>query len=453
MGSKHYDFLNSSLLFNQNSISNNFKNESEERIFKELENYREFVLSNINEIGGDIGREPSTLRVFSTEGTTPISVLKQTALYVNQFIISDPLFKFTKKETQMETAMDKYLGMDKKSLNKRDLVMAVKYLKEITPMVAGNFVKVFPVEYYFEGPEQLPLKYSENLFEDILVEDISKIYKSKALVSNLEKSEKGYIIFDKQPLVPGRAIAINFDDIGNLNGKIYFLMESKILSYDEETRIVNYAQYLPETPPSIEEFDNWVKQSINQAAISHFESLNTKLALSFALKGNLLVNETFDYDLLGAHMGHESSIENYTTNQMLNIDLPFMDKIDTQKLMQIREHEADIFTNFRIELEKGFREIRTISDPELLKQKTENLFHELNTVQGQKIKQKLNHVKKQMLLNTSILIGGLAGSIPSGGYSLFATALATLKGYKDYREYSEKVKENPAYFLWKVKKS
>ena len=49
-------------------------------------------------------------------------------------------------------------------------------------------------------------------------------------------------------------------------------------------------------------------------------------------------------------------------------------------------------------------------------------------------------------------MGGLAGSIVTSGFSLAATALAIGKGYKDYVDYKEKVKENPAYLLWEVKK-
>jgi hypothetical protein len=35
---------------------------------------------------------------------------------------------------------------------------------------------------------------------------------------------------------------------------------------------------------------------------------------------------------------------------------------------------------------------------------------------------------------------------------LLATAVAVGKGYKNYLEYVDKVKNNPAYLLWKVKK-
>ena len=120
--------------------------------------------------------------------------------------------------------------------------------------------------------------------------------------------------------------------------------------------------------------------------------------------------------------------------------------------MQVREFDANVFTNFRIELEKHFRELRTITDPELLKTRTENIFHEINDVQVQKLKQKIGHINKQVAVNSVLALGGLLGSFQTGGYSLLATALALGKGYKDYMDYKESVKENPSYLLWKIQK-
>ncbi len=103
-------------------------------------------------------------------------------------------------------------------------------------------------------------------------------------------------------------------------------------------------------------------------------------------------------------------------------------------------------------MEKQFRELRTVTDPKLIQIKTENIFHELNEVQIQKIKQKIGYIEKQMSLNVATAIAGLAGSIQTSGLSLLATAVALGKGYKDYHDYREKVRENPTYLLWQIKK-
>ncbi|WP_142685412.1 hypothetical protein [Chitinophaga polysaccharea] len=201
------------------------------------------------------------------------------------------------------------------------------------------------------------------------------------------------------------------------------------------------------------EFKLWVKQSVNQAAIAHYEELRKDTYLSGVLGSSILLNKKFESDILNQEIGDNGSIAEFAATQMLNIELPFMANIDVRKLMDIRNYEAEVFTNFRLELEKNFRDLRSVTDPSLLKQKIENVFHELNDVQGQRIKMKFNHLRKQVALNTIFGVGGLAGAFASGGTSLIATMIALGRGFKDYREYKEKMIDNPAYFLWRIKKS
>ena len=132
------------------------------------------------------------------------------------------------------------------------------------------------------------------------------------------------------------------------------------------------------------------------------------------------------------------------------LELPFLDKVDIGKLMTIRTFEADMFTSFRMELERQFRELRTVSDPKEIKLRQENILHELGDVQVKKISQKLDSLRRKSFTDAVLLIGGLVGTVQTAGWSLLASALATVSGYKSYREYKDNLSENPSYLLWKV---
>ena len=450
MGSVTYNFLTESIFFHQESINNQFKNENQARLEKELEKYREFSINNYEELIGEINENHSLLKVFTSIENTPISLLKQTALYIEQFVIPDPLFKLTEPKNEASNVTTEYLGYQKSSLDKTRLAYCCKYLKDITPMVAGNYVKVFPLSYFFERPV-IPFYTPTDQFFNVLPPEILKYFRENATVSSLEKMTSGGWRIMEGQLYPCRGIAVDFKYSNLYSFLIFHLFQSEVIEFDETTRRALFRQTLPDTPPRVEDFVSWVDQSINSASRKLFNQIFEENTIAANLNASYLCDNVFASNLLSTHFDTKETIQNFTTNQILNIEVPFLENIDIKKLMFIREADANTFTNFRFELEKQFRDLRTITDEKILKIKTENILHELNEVQGEKIRQKLDHIKNQIGANALIAIGGLIGSFQTGGTSLLATALAIGKGYKDYKDYREKVKENPAYLLWKLK--
>lgn len=451
MGSITYNFLADSILFHEDSLSNNFKNETDNRLEKELQDYRQFCISNYQELIKEILDRKSFLKVFSSTEQTSIKLLKQTALYIDQFILPDPLFKQTEAVSKISNVTAKYLGYKETTFDRNKLANSCSYLKSITSMVAGNYVKIFPLSYYFERPE-IPFYAPKDYFNDILPTEVLNYFRENAIVSSLEKMNSGGWQIMEGKLYPCRGIAIDFKNSDLYSGVIYHLFQTEVLNVDKETGIVEYRQTLPDTPPENDLFLAWIRQSVNSASRKYFDEVFLENMIAADLNSTYLCNNLFTSNLVSKQFTVNDSIQTYTANKILNIELPFLEEIDIDKLMNVRELDADIFTNFRIELEKQFRELRTISDEKQLQLKTDNILHELNEVQGQKIKQKITHINQQMGINSVLALGGLSASFQTAGASLIATALAVAKGYKDYRDYKEKVIENPAYLLWKIKR-
>lgn len=452
MGSILYDFLADSLILNKNSIGNSYENETDARIEKELIEYRNFCIANIDKLGAEIATGTGALSVFTSASDTPIALLKQTALYMNQFVVSDPLYRYTDIETPMKRAISGQLGFNENRIDKNSIAKAASYLKSITPMVAGNFVKVFPTELIFTKPADIPLNLPINDNNNLLPPDIRDYFLKRAKVSNLERlKDGGWAIIPNGDLELGRAINIEFEGSMFDRGFLYYLTEIEVLETDEASGRIKYRQTFPDTLPTAEEFTHWVTQSVNASAKHYFDRASKEVQLSAQLNSSFLTRNELTHDLVTRNFGLPATkISDFTAQQMLNIELPFLQNINIENIMQVREGDSEVFTNFRVELEKHFRELRSIHDPIIMKQKVENIFHELNDVQVRKVQQKIKHINKQTFISTSIALGGLIGSIPTGGYSLGATLLAMVKGYKDYNEYIEKVKEQPAYFLWKI---
>lgn len=452
MGSVIYDYLADSLFLHQNSIRNGFKKETDRKIEYELQNYRDFCIKNYYNLINEINTRDSFLKVFSSTEKTSINLLKQTALYIDQFIIPDPLFKQTDHPSESSEVTARYLGyLENNSIDRQQLSKVGEYLREITPMIAGNYVKIFPLSYHFEAPKEISINMPTDYYNGILPDEIMKFFWNNVSVKSMKKSETGGWRVVDGKLIPCRGIAVDFKGGNYTSSMIYHLFEIEVDKLNENGTCT-FRVNLPESIPEENHFKAWVTQSINSASKAYFDKIYIENYIASNLKSTYLCNNEFASKLISQNYNIQDTIQTYTANQIINFELPFIDNIDIDKLMQVREFDANVFTNFRIELEKHFRELRTITDPELLKTRTENIFHEINDVQIQKLKQKIEYINKQVAVNSVLALGGLLGSFQTGGYSLLATALALGKGYKDYMDYKESIKENPSYLLWKIQK-
>lgn len=423
MGSVTFDFLNQSFLFYVSLIDKSFASVSEKALMKELEKYREHTISSLPTLHEEINDKDQLLKIFGAKDYFSIDHLVQTAFYLDQVVLPDPLLPFSRTESDVSKTMSEFLGMRKDDhlLDRRQLTAAARKMKLLTPMVAANYVKFFPVSYYLEPEDQIPISFSESGYSDVLPSNILSAYRNRADVKSLTKSEKGWIV--DNDLNVGRGIAIHFIGDDNKNIQIYNLFEQEIVKIDEDTRIAHFAMTLPDAPPQIDHFRAWVNQSINQAAIAHYQELLKGMFLSSSLGASFLTSSPFTHSLLGSDVVNKS-IQSHTSEHVLNMVLPFLTNISMEDLMNIRQNDGEAFDLFRRELEGKFKEFRTIEEPELIRISIENAVHELAEVQVAKINQKVKELRKGALAQTIIAAGGLAGSVVTSGTSLAATAVA-----------------------------
>lgn len=264
MGSKVYDFLSESFLFNDSLIGEQFNSISETEILRELNHYREFCLASGAELELEASRKTSNLKLFSGIKHVDPRFLKQSAFYVEQHILYDPLFEITERVVPRDKAFRSFLGGKETPFNKKRLSQVVSYLKALTPMVAADYVKLLPTSYFFEPPEQLPFTHSETGFADVLPEPLMKFFHDHAVVGSTKIENGSMVVGGKLEL--GRGIFVRFKDHGADDARPYLLLEQHVQSVNREERTVESVFVIPDKPPDKAVFDRWVFQSINQTA-------------------------------------------------------------------------------------------------------------------------------------------------------------------------------------------
>ena len=449
MGSITYDFLSDSVLFDSREIDNLYKSLTDSQLENILNDYRSYCLSNIEDLTKEVIDNKSSLKILSSIEEMPYETLKQGALYFDQFVIYDPLFQKSTPRRQATDVMSEYLGFQKHKIDRKKIAETAKLLKSITPMIAANFVKILPLSKPFEPPKDIPLNLPINYYADELPKELMLYCRERAIIKSMKQVEKGWQILDEQDLTPG--LFVTFQDIESNKGIIYNYFNQEFERTEDPNKF-RVKMKLADYPMDKNVWKTWVFQSVNSSAKAIVDKIYLENLIANELKATYLTADLFTANLLTTNLHVKETVETASATQFMNLELPFLDKVNIEKLMQVRTFEADVFTNFRIELERQFRELRTISDPYEIKLRQENIIHELADVQVRKINQKLSSLKRKGFVDAALLLGGLAGTVQTAGWSLLASALAAFTGYKTYQDYKDNLTENPSYLLWRVLK-
>lgn len=451
MGSRTFDFLTESFLFKDALIQDKFRTISEQEILDELNKYREFCLSNQVELENEVMTNTSSLKVISDIEMPDLNSLKQSAFYIEQYVINDPIFSLSYRENEVNKAMNSYLGLNEKSINKSNLAKVVAYVKALTPMVFANYVKLLPINLFLEPSVQLPILYSENLFSDVLPEPIIDFFHNNVIINSVERLVENPKLINLNELQPCREILFSFKNHTG-HSYVYNLFQTDFNILNEEEGEFLARMNLPDEPPDRDYFVNWVNQSFYLSCKQLYDEIFEKNLIANRLAASYLSKSRFVFELLSQFFSVQNKIASNTANILLNMELPFLDKVDIPTLMSIRLTDGEEFQNFRLHLDKQFRELRLVKDPEELRLKAENALHELSEIQIHAIKQRIGQIRRVGTFDVVVLLGTLLASIQTGEWSIvgLSAAVAAARGYKPFVDYSNQIKQNPAFFLWKV---
>ncbi len=450
MSKKSLEYLKNSFLFNSTSLDNKYSMYSDNDLYNELQKYREYILSNVDTIQGEIRNDYNKLNICieSCKELPTEDMYKQLILYMDQVVIPDPIFNLAEPKSSFSEATEKLIGFTThEKVNKNNLCDLIDYIVCITPLIDAGFVVMVPLSRIHERAE-IPILYSPTAFSDVIPKNILDYYRSIAHVKNLEPTEKGLIVVDEESLHLGTRILIEFTDEDCLTGHIYQYWITKIFDYDEKSGKAKFG-YRPADSISKREFAAWINQSVNQAANTCFDKIYKELIFSkmcgcMYLTQSNIVSKTLNMVI------DQPSKEAELATMGLSIDLPITNRILMQDLISIRSNYGDAFQNFRTELNSKLLSLDSCSDAESLRRKIDAISYELNTIQVQEVEKEYRKISRTLKLDLVSMTGSLIASFATGGITAIGAACAFVKGFTDVSKYFTDVHEHNGYFLWKL---
>lgn len=450
-----FDFLADSPIFVGQSIESYFKGFTDAELEGELARYREHVIKNAAAINAEIvgSAAPHRLSIYfdtSAREVVANELLVQCALYYDRAIVDDPLFALTTPHSKQGAVMRQYYGFGPGAVDRKRIAKAAGAMLEARPMVVADFLIYAPISVLHEPPENLPLLYSETLHAERIPDSLRGWIRERASVHSLRRDENGNWFYrDGDPLVPSRGIAVGFPD--HLLKAFYFLSEAQIVNVEGDR--FEFVQHLPEVPPTPDRFAVWVEQSINLTGGAFLDHISADLVSAANAGSMLLTRSPLVADLLALQFGENESLKADVARLALSLRLPYLQGVSIEQLMHIRSEEGEAFQNFRRSLETKLRELRTEVDEEKVRIKLQNIEHELLEVQVAEVNREVRRFERNFAASALVGAASLVAVLPSGGVSLSTLIAAAASGYKSWSEFQTKVREHPAYFLWRLGKS
>lgn len=444
-----YEYLADTFILHIEHIKENYRRFTDDEITQLLQDYREYSLNLLNSQSLTIASSEESISSIATGTMSDLSSLKRTALYLDQIVVSDPVFEQSRLFSEVDVSLAKFIGKKEENLIDRvSLSRAAQKLIDLRPFVVGGYVKLYPLSYHQERQGNVPFLYSNVGFEDALPKNLLKYYNRRAKVRTVNAVDGKLMVMEH--LENCRQIDIQFEGMRGGFGMGYTLTSGEFEALDEDVNFL-LKQNIPTTLPELDVFDGWVKQSINRTARNHFDDLQKRILLAEQLNCIFCCEYEFENNLLRTNPKNDK-IPSNTLKSTLEIDVPYLDSVSVEDLMSLRNSDGEAFQNFRLEHERIVRSARHETSPEKVRAIVEDGHHELLEVQVKQLTPKIKSYRRIMSIEGIIGVAGLAASIPTGGVSVYVTVLAALAGCKSYLEYASKLKSNPCYFMWKVKK-
>ena len=451
-----FDYLNDSVFFHDYYIREQFSKLSDAQIRTELQKYREYILSHMEALFEEISETQTRLSTQFPigEGIPPSEeLLKQTALYMDRVFVSDVLFEHTQPQDDIAHSFAGFLDLPDDRIDRTVLTNDVRYMKSLTSSVAADYVKFVPLSYWHEPSGSMPLLYSPTGFSDALDSSVLNYCHERVKISPLIKSEDGWYISD-EPLTPCRHIIIGFTGHTREWTNSYHLLDQEHSEFDDETNQLKSLLTLPDTPLESDRFEWWAFQSVNQAAKNVVDAINEDVRLSGLLGAMYLTQSEFAYGLLNVNPNVKQTLTTDIANLTMKLELPVLEETTLERIIDIRSNYGESFQNFRIELEKNLRDLRTIDNPEKMRIALENVQHELMQVQVNDMKQSLVSLRKEIPIQVfSIATGTMLTSLPFHRPNLMELVVPAAQSSFSLWRKIKRSQRHPGYFLWKVSKT
>ena len=443
------DYMDESCLFDPVWIVDAFARLSDAEIEGELGRYREFRLADqqlaVPEQGLSIVPDRGRLVAMDT--------LKQAALYMDTALVEDPLFSFSEPitpERNMWAVLSTGWGIER---DRSALTEIVTYMHELRRSVDAGVVRLVPFEAQraFDG-HPMPMKSVTSVRgQHALPEDVVRLFLDRLEVQDRDNNNRPWTPISD--LGATNRFGVRFKgDIESRVGQYSRIARTPVRQADGR---VHMAYSNPVEAPAPQDFIEWALGCIYQTAMTIVADVKRDLAFADAHGALYQTSSSLVADLITHSTQGDGGLREDVLKYTLQLNVPVLNEATLDEVVDVREKEGDAFQAFRRHLESTLKELRLVTDATELQRRIENVSHEITEVQVADVERKVKAVRRNrnmMLTSTALTVSAAILPLGIGISSAVVGALGFLQAMQTRNALQDQVKENPAYFLWKLRR-
>lgn len=371
----------------------------------------------------------------SASGPIPLELIRQLCMYVNRFYIHDPILlledSFLTLDTNFLRVMQSPSREKRLSQFRGKVESDVSGLLALRPLAEAGILHVTPTAFARNRREPGALYASDMYGPSGQLQGEGKIespvlelapglavYINEHLVVLPVRFEGGRpIILMNEGLKPTNSVAVQFDDCAV---PMIFCLTDVRISEKRKLVIEMRFDYSPtEDAFDSDTFRHWVLGESQNYVRYRLNDLHTDLYLSALAGAHFLTPVASSRDLATVNLERGSS-SNPVLNTLLKLELPFLSGVSLQELAKARQNEA-AFNDFRVALDKAFREIESLEGEER-KRRLDEIFRDIIHAPLARLDKRMNTLNRDVFIDAALVIGTLVTNYISGGNTLLTIA-------------------------------
>lgn len=434
-----FNFLSDSFLFYE--AENQYKERNLEEIEKELDNYKNYIQNNLDDLKKEIKQDYNFIQPLTQRSCLPsMSDLLQGSIFLDSYVIDDPIFSFNPKQILLANFERESMGMKEVSVEdiKEELSKKALYMKSLTSGVncQVGYIKFYPLSSLIHTKFQ-PCITIPDLEIDFIDQNVYQWFKDRIIIQNMEKNRTN------PKLDISNRVAISFKDDEGCNFYHYQIM----IPEKKEGNTVTFrfdGNYIPGKA----EYDNWVNQEIVKTIKSKIIFFINREQICSFFNSPVCLTNTFSSDFYKTNFNPTKA---NVHNLGFDLDIPGLQNISFDKAMEIRNTAHLSFVALQKKIAEDSKSLRTANDEKNYNEILRDIENEYkkgiestNTV--------LSSMKRLFSPNNLFNMGLAVNSYFTGSNTEITTGLTILNGLYNAYDIVKNEISNPMYFLKKMAK-